>query len=74
VQFVARFLQRMDLREPDLEDKSRLSLTYGARYVLLADVTGGVSFYCDPMFTLDERVLRNTTHCAFNHIGRVVEV
>ncbi len=57
-----------------LRAKSRLSFTYGAQDEFLADITGGVSFYRDRMFTLDERVLPNTAHCAFDHIGRVAEV
>lgn len=57
-----------------LRNKSRLSFTYGAQDEFLADITGGVSFYRDRMFALDERVLPNTTHCAFDHIGRVAEV
>ncbi len=63
-----------DATVPSLRAKSRLSFTYGAQDEFLADITGGVSFYRERMFTLDERVLPNTTHCAFDHIGRVAEV
>jgi hypothetical protein len=57
-----------------LRGRSRLSFTYGAQDEFLTDITGGVEFYRAAGFALDERVLPNTTHCAFDHIGRVAEV
>lgn len=54
-----------------LRSKSRLAFAYGAQDEFLSDITGGVSFYRDSMFALEETVLPNTTHCAFDHIGGV---
>lgn len=63
-----------DASNAALRGLTRLSFTYGAQDEFLADITGGVSFYRERMFAMDERVLPNTTHCAFDHIGRVAEV
>ena len=63
-----------DSSNPELLGPTKLYFTYGDQDEILAEILRGVAFYRDLEFPLDEKVLPGVTHCAFDHIGRAVEV
>lgn len=64
-----------DGTDPALLGPTRLFFTYNAEDpVILEDTEQGVAYYRGLGFPLDETVLPGTEHCAFDHLGRTVEV
>ncbi|MDP3278934.1 MAG: hypothetical protein Q8Q09_27325 [Deltaproteobacteria bacterium] len=61
-------------RDAALRGPTSLYFTYGDQDEFLADIRGGIGFYRTEGFLIDERVLAGLGHCAFDHIGRAVEV
>ncbi|RJS25978.1 hypothetical protein DRW03_05790 [Corallococcus sp. H22C18031201] len=51
-----------------------LYYTYGSKDTYLADIQASIMAYRDLHFPLDEKVIADADHCAFDHIGRAVEV
>lgn len=53
---------------------NKLVYTYGDKDEYLADIQGSVSWYQDAAFPLEETIIPDAAHCAFDQVGRVSEV
>jgi hypothetical protein len=53
---------------------SDLWFTWGDQDFLAPDVTAAVAWFGDAGFPVDTRVVAGAQHCAFDHLGRTIEV
>ncbi|MFL5344513.1 MAG: alpha/beta hydrolase [Hyalangium sp.] len=63
-----------DSANATLRGPSKLFYTYGDQDPLLTDIQDSISFFGAHSFPLEERIVPNSLHCAFDHLGRVTEV
>lgn len=63
-----------DSTQPTLRGPTRLFYTYGDSDPYILDIQDSVSFFGTHFLPIEERIVPDTTHCAFDHIGRVTEV
>lgn len=63
-----------DSSDPALLGPSKLFYTYGDVDEYRADIKASVSYFRGISFPLEEKLLANTAHCAFDHVGGVTQV